>query len=167
MRSSIAASPGDDDHNYLSEVLTKLVTGTKIKPFESPPHGNAISRAKARTTSKQHTVVTDDSSLAHKASRREDQLLIDNFTRFNCGSCRIMEGYVFANESVSKLMRNYVVEARIHVDVRRTLTPEQFAAYCKLQGDLANTKITPFCVAVDPTTGKKVGTFALKGAFKQ
>lgn len=155
----------DHDHNHLSEVLTKLVAGTKVKPFESRAHGNAISRAKARTTAKRHTIVTDDISLAKTTSRRAGKLLIYNFTGFNCGSCRMMEQVVFTKESVSALMRTHVVESRLHCDTQNVLTADQLAANRKLQADLAKTKATPFYVAVHQTTGETLGTFSLTGSF--
>jgi len=76
-----------------------------------------------------------------------------------------MEEDIFLEQAVASLMKQHLVEARLHTDSQKHLTDEQFAGNRKAQADLAGVKTNPYFVMVDPATGDKVGEFALSGGF--
>ncbi len=76
-----------------------------------------------------------------------------------------MEDNIFLEQAVASLMKQHLVEARLHTDSPKHLTDEQFANNRALQADLAGVKTNPYFVMVDPATGDKVGEFALSGGF--
>ena len=76
-----------------------------------------------------------------------------------------MEDSVFPSEAVASLMKEHLIEARLHTDSQKTLTDEQFARNRELQKDVAGVFTNPYFVMVDPETGDKVGEFALSGGF--
>lgn len=76
-----------------------------------------------------------------------------------------MEDSVFLEQAVASLMKQHIVEARLHTDSQKTLTDEQFAKNREVQDRVAGVKTNPYFVVVDPTTGKKLGEFALSGGF--
>lgn len=78
-----------------------------------------------------------------------------------------MEDSVFPSEAVAKLMKEQVVEARLHTDTQNTLTAEQFAKNREVQAEIAGTKANPYFVFVDPVSGKKLLEAGLQGNYTQ
>ena len=76
-----------------------------------------------------------------------------------------MEDNIFLEQAVASLMKQHLVEARLHTDSPKHLTDEQFANNRKAQAELAGVKTNPYFVMGDPKTGEKVGEFALSGGF--
>jgi spore germination protein GerM len=76
-----------------------------------------------------------------------------------------MEEQIFLEEAVASLMKQHLVEARLHTDSQKHLTDEQFANNKKAQAELAGVTTNPYFVMVDPTTGDKVAEFSLSGGF--
>ena len=76
-----------------------------------------------------------------------------------------MEDNIFLEQAVASLMKQHLVEARLHTDSQKHLTDEQFANNREAQAELAGVKTNPYFVMVDPTTGEKVGEFALSGGL--
>ena len=76
-----------------------------------------------------------------------------------------MEDNIFLEQAVASLMKQHLVEARLHTDSPKHLTDEQFANNRKAQAELAGVKTNPYFVMVDQKTGEKVGEFALSGGF--
>ena len=68
-----------------------------------------------------------------------------------------MEDDVFLRPAVAGLMKKGFVEARLHVDLQKSLTKEQFARNHELQKQFASTRAMPTFVVVDPKTGTKLG----------
>ena len=68
-----------------------------------------------------------------------------------------MEDDVFLRPAVAGLMKKGFVEARLHVDLQKSLTKEQFARNKELQKQYASTRAMPTFVVVDPKTGAKLG----------
>jgi len=76
-----------------------------------------------------------------------------------------MEDSVFLETAVADLMKEQVVEARLHTDTQNTLTAEQLEKNREVQAEIAGTKANPHFVIVDPNTGNKVKEFKLSGDF--
>lgn len=76
-----------------------------------------------------------------------------------------MEDHVFPSEAVASLMKQHLVESRMHADSQNTLTDEQFERNKKDQAEIAGTIAAPYFVMVDPETGKKISEFKLSGGF--
>lgn len=76
-----------------------------------------------------------------------------------------MEDSVFLEQAVASLMKQHIVEARLHTDSQKTLTDEQFKKNREVQMEVAGVKTNPYFVVVDPNTGDKLGEFALSGGF--
>ena len=76
-----------------------------------------------------------------------------------------MEDNVFPSEAVASLMKQHLIEARLHTDTQNTLTDAQFARNRELQSRIAGTRANPYFVLVDPKTGAKVSEFKLSGGF--
>ena len=76
-----------------------------------------------------------------------------------------MEDNVFLEQAVASLMKQNLVEARLHTDSPKHLTDEQFARNREVQAEVAGVKTNPYFVMVDPQTGDKLGEFALSGGF--
>ena len=76
-----------------------------------------------------------------------------------------MEDNIFLEQAVASLMKQHLVEARLHTDSQEHLTDEQFANNREAQAELAGVKTNPYFVMVHTTTGEKVGEFALSGGF--
>jgi hypothetical protein len=70
-------------------------------------------------------------------------------------NCRAMEDDVFLRPAVAGLMKQFV-EARLHTDIKSSLTAETFARNRALQKQWANTRAMPTFVVVDPKTGEEV-----------
>ncbi|MCA8950809.1 MAG: hypothetical protein KDE27_15000 [Planctomycetes bacterium] len=70
---------------------------------------------------------------------------------------------MFLAPEVSGIMKQNLVEARLHVDTQNTLTAEQFATNQKLRDDIAGTLAMPYFVVVDPKTGETVAEHSLSG----
>jgi hypothetical protein len=68
-----------------------------------------------------------------------------------------MEDDVFLRPAVAGLMKQHFVEARLHVDIPKHLTAEQFARNKALQKEWTTTRAMPIFVVVDPKTGKELG----------
>ncbi len=68
-----------------------------------------------------------------------------------------MEDDVFLRPAVAGLMKRGFVEARLHTDLQKSLTKEQFARNKELQRQLAATRAMPMFVVVDPKTGRELG----------
>jgi hypothetical protein len=68
-----------------------------------------------------------------------------------------MEDDVFLRPAVAGLMKQGFVEARLHVDIQKHLTKEQFARNKELQKQFTTTRAMPIFVVVDPKTGKELG----------
>ncbi|MCK5940496.1 MAG: hypothetical protein KAI24_00900 [Planctomycetes bacterium] len=76
-----------------------------------------------------------------------------------------MEDNVFLEQAVASLMKQNIVEARLHTDSQKHLTEEQFAKNREVQDELAGVKTNPYFVMVDAESGEKLGEFALSGGF--
>jgi hypothetical protein len=76
-----------------------------------------------------------------------------------------MEDTVFPSEAVAELMKEHVVESRLHTDTQNTLTEEQFAYNRRLQASIGGNTANPYFVIVDPVTGLTVQKFGLSGSF--
>lgn len=74
-----------------------------------------------------------------------------------------MEGTVFRAPEVSGIMKEHLIEARLHCDTQSTLSAEQFATNQKIQADLAGSLALPYFVVVDPKTGEVVAEHSLSG----
>ncbi|MBL8752448.1 MAG: hypothetical protein JNK15_04025 [Planctomycetes bacterium] len=68
-----------------------------------------------------------------------------------------MEDDVFLRPAVAGTMKKDFVEARLHVDLQKHLTKEQFARNKELQKQFTKSRAMPTFVVVDPQTGKKLG----------
>ena len=152
----------DAKRDYLGEVLRQLVRGDELQPFETKPSGDAIARATPDQV-QIHGIVTDDAALAKETAIRAGKLLLYNFTGFNSGSSRILEGVVFEDDAVREMMRDHLLEARLHTDAQNNLSDAQFANNRKLQADLAGSTVSPCLVIVDAATGQKLATLTLSG----
>lgn len=78
-----------------------------------------------------------------------------------------MEDKVFPSPAVAGLMKQFVVEGRVHTDAQNTLTDDQFATNRKVQAEVAGTKANPYFVIVDPKTGKKIAEHKLSGGYTE
>ena len=72
-----------------------------------------------------------------------------------------MEAKVFPKPAVAGLLKAKFVESRLHVDLRKHLTAEQFAANKALQKQYTTTIAMPYFVIVDPKTGTKLREMGL------
>ena len=68
-----------------------------------------------------------------------------------------MEGDVFPIEAVASLMKQQVVESRLHTDLKGSLTDEQLARNRALQDKIADgNTANPYFVIVDAQTGNVI-----------
>lgn len=68
-----------------------------------------------------------------------------------------MEDDVFLRPAVAGTMKKNFVEARLHVDLQKHLTKEQFARNRELQKQMTSSRGMPTFVVVDPKTGTRLG----------
>lgn len=68
-----------------------------------------------------------------------------------------MEDDVFLRPAVAGTMKLHFVEARLHVDLQKYLTKEQFARNKELQKQHTSSRGMPMFVVVDPKTGNELG----------
>ena len=77
-----------------------------------------------------------------------------------------MEGDVFPIEAVASLMKQQVVESRLHTDLKGSLTDEQLARNRALQDKIADgNTANPYFVIVDAQTGNVIEKFGLTGHY--
>lgn len=74
-----------------------------------------------------------------------------------------MEDNIFPRPAVAELMKKGFVEARLHVDLQKYLTKEQFARNKELQKQMTASRGMPTFIVVDPKTGKKLGETPVVG----
>ena len=74
-----------------------------------------------------------------------------------------MEDNVFRRPAVAGIMKEHFVEARLHVDLQKHLTKEQFARSRELQQQYASSRAMPIFVVVDPKTGLEIGETPVVG----
>jgi thioredoxin-related protein len=74
-----------------------------------------------------------------------------------------MEDNVFLRPAVAGILKEHFVEARLHCDLQKHLTAEQFARNRELQKQYASSKAMPIFVVVDPKTGRELGETPVVG----
>ncbi len=74
-----------------------------------------------------------------------------------------MEDDVFLRPAVAGIMKEHFVEARLHCDLQKHLTKEQFARNRELQKQFASSRAMPIFVVVDPKTGQELGETPVVG----
>lgn len=74
-----------------------------------------------------------------------------------------MEDDIFLRPAVAGIMQQHFVEARLHVDLQKHLTEQQFTRNKELQKQMTRSRGMPTFVVVDAKTGKKLGETPVVG----
>ena len=77
-------------------------------------------------------------------------------------NCRIVEGVTFHKPQLSAVLRERVVESRLHMDYPARIPAEKFPVHARLQQELIGTPAVPYYAILDPETDE----FLFKLYFK-
>jgi thiol:disulfide interchange protein len=111
-----------------------------------------------------HPRAVDNYQAAFDYAKKNNKLLLINFTGFTCTNCRMVERGILPAASISPILREHFVEARLHMDNPKVIPADRWAVHEKLRLDLLEGRqTTPTYVTVDPKTDKKLAEHVLSG----
>ena len=74
-----------------------------------------------------------------------------------------MEGGTFRTPELSAVLRDKVVESRLHMDFPDRIDPDKFPLHRRLQDELIGSPAMPFYAIVDPVTDEFLGRTDISG----
>lgn len=140
-------------------VSVHLVTGLfgrrlgEIEAFLPPATDGSVGRHATGTMEGELPWIVNDYDAALAAARRENKLVLVDFTGYTCTNCRWMEANMFPRPDVRRELERYV-RVRLYTDG----DGERYERYQKLQAAMFKTVALPY-YAVLSSDGRPVVTF--------